>query len=130
MAVCSGDAIQCAILTESHKDRCAEQKRFDDLQGTSALVLGQALLAGTDPATGTMPTVGNGASVNVPGTLDRNGWMGGGGCFQDRTISGPFGTSYAISFSVLCTNLVAIRYGIMIVAGLISAAVIGRAISS
>ena len=130
MPKCDGDAIECAIANEVHKDRCAEQKRFDDLKDTNYTNLGTSLLNGQDPSHDALPTKENGAHVDLPGALDQGGWMGGGGCFQDRTITGPFGASYAISFSALCSNILAIRFGIMAVAGLVALAVVGRAISS
>lgn len=125
--VCDGDAVQCAIALEVHRGRCAEQKRFDVLLEKPPLTLGQQLLAGNDPLAATLPGPTHGTTV-AAGTLDKSGFLGGGGGMSNRTITGPLGLTFVMDMSALNNNLVAIRGAVMIVASMACFAIVRRSI--
>lgn len=91
--VCSGDPIACAVLTQSYKNRCVPQPTDADLQAAFGPVQKEdGSLFGTEER-------------NV-GSLDQQGWMGGGQCIDDYDLNmGPLLGTYTIPFSELCQLL-------------------------
>lgn len=115
---CTGDAIQCGILRAAAAKACEEKTDRDALNQAGYKTLGDKLLAGTDPATG-LPSKTNAAQVQMPGSLDNSGWLGGGACFPDKQFS-IRGYSITLSFTKACEPLIAFRYALMIIALLVS----------
>lgn len=92
---CSGDAIQCAILTEQWRTRCANV-----LQETDANVqAGQTAIAAEGS---TLEQLGvTTETIDIAGQIEQTAFLGGS-CVSDQTISlGHYG-SFTIPFSSLC----------------------------
>ncbi|WP_211453006.1 hypothetical protein [Collimonas antrihumi] len=117
---CTGDAISCAILKQQRVEWCQNS------QTTPTKTLGDALLSGSDPMASTLPTAANGQTLAV-GSLDQSGFLGGGGCITDKTIT-LMGVSRSLPFSQVCPYLLPLRGAIMVVAGLVSLAMMRGAI--
>lgn len=129
-ALCTGDAIECAIAAEEHKLRCAEQKRFDDLRGTPQDTLGEAVLAGQDPAFqgGAFKAGQGGSTVDVGSSaLDQTGFLGGGQCFTDKTLTFA-GRTLVLPFSKFCDPMSVLPPIVLVVAGLISLGIVFGAV--
>jgi hypothetical protein len=124
---CDGDAIQCSILRQAAEANCREAADAAALAGSSAGQLGQHALDGTDPLGDSLPKPGNGQQIDVPSTLDQSGWLGGGECFADKTVSIQ-GREIIIPFSKACSALIVLRYAIMMVAALVSFKMLSGAI--
>lgn len=123
---CDGDAIQCATLRATAAIQCKGVKDESDLAASSLTALGAQLLAGTDPLKSTFPTV-SGATVVQAGSIDASGWLGGGSCFADKTVS-VHGMSITLPFSKSCDILLALRYALMVAAALVSFKIVSGAI--
>ena len=80
--------------------------------------LGQQIMNGQDPLGDKLPTPGNAPEVDLP-TLSADGWMGGGSCFQDKSVS-VHGMALTIPFSSVCPYLLPIRAAVMLIAALAS----------
>lgn len=115
---CTGDAIQCATLQHAAAMRCARDDDEQALKGSAAYTLGQGLLNGNDPMSADLPKASNAQSVAVP-TLDSAGWLGGGSCFPDKSVT-VMGKVITVPFSQACGVLVALRYALMVAAGLVA----------
>lgn len=115
---CTGDAIQCGILRAAAAKACEEKTDRDALTAAGYKVLGDKLLSGVDPSTG-LPSKTNAAQVQMPGSLDAAGWLGGGACFPDKQLT-VAGHTVNISFTKACEPLIAFRYALMIIALLVS----------
>lgn len=124
---CTGDAIQCAVLRESAKMQCAQQKDRDDLAASPLSTLGESALAGNDPAKSTLPSVANATAVNVPSTLDQSGWLGAGKAFDDVTISVQ-GHTVTVPLERWTGYLVGLRYALMVAALLVSVRILSGAV--
>jgi hypothetical protein len=124
---CDGDAIQCAILRQAAEENC--KKAADDAAAAASGIgqLGQHVLDGSDPLGDELPKPGNGQQIDVPSSLDQSGWLGGGDCFADKTVSIQ-GREITIPFSKACTALIVLRYAIMMVAALVSFKMLSGAI--
>lgn len=116
---CQGDAIQCATLQQAAALRCKADDDDKAIKSSGAFSLGQAAMSGSDPLASTMPKPSNGTNVNVQSSLNTGGWLGGGKCFSDKTLS-VFGQSVTLPFSQACDGLIILRYALMIVASLVS----------
>lgn len=85
--------------------------------------------AGVDALAGTgnadLPNPANVTPIDV-GTLDSSGWLGGGSCFADKTISTAAG-SFVIPLSQACDVLILFRYLFMFVASMLSFRILSRA---
>jgi hypothetical protein len=108
---CDGDAIQCAMYRQMQKEYC-ENRQVD-----AAKTLGDQIMTGADPQASTLPTKANGSTLAM-GSIDQSGFLGGGACFSDKTISFR-GQSITIPFSSACQYLIVFRYVIMIIAALV-----------
>jgi hypothetical protein len=115
---CSGDAIQCATLQQVAQENCTHAQEVSDLQAMPAYTLGAAVLGGNDPAASTLPSPTNATTVDV-GSLSASGFLGGGGCFPDVTVS-LIGQSMSFPFSSLCQYLISLRAVVMVIASLAS----------
>ena len=124
---CEGDAIQCATLKQAAEMNCRAQDDVDVLKASPLTTLGGAVAAGTDPIKSTLPTVGNGANIAMPSSLDGSGWLGGGACFADKTMVVQ-GRTILIPLSKSCEYLIVLRYVMMIVALLVSFKILSGAI--
>ncbi|MHA4871601.1 virulence factor TspB C-terminal domain-related protein [Duganella sp. PWIR1] len=123
---CTGDAIQCATLREVHEANCKIAADEAAADGSGIGKLGKGVLDGNDPDADKLPTPGNGDRISMP-SLDASGWLGGGDCFADKSIS-VMGKQIVIPFSRACSALIVFRYAIMIVAALSSFKMVSGAI--
>lgn len=102
-----GDAIQGAILRKIADEECANYVEH------AAKTLGQKLLDGADPMQAAIDAALAGSTVDLSGTaLDWSGFLGGGSCLPDRSISFS-GHSVAVSFSAICNNIAPLRFVIL-----------------
>lgn len=124
--VCNGDAIQCAILRETHDANCKIAADDVAADGSAIGKLGKGVLGGNDPDGDKLPHPGNGTKISIP-ALDQSGWLGGGECFADKTVYMQ-GREIVIPFSKACSALIVLRYAIMIVAALASFKMLSGAI--
>lgn len=109
---CEGDAIQCAILRQDRQVYC-ENTKTNDLAD-----LGKLLGSGADPLASTLPSASKATDVDLGAAaagLDQSGWLGGGQCMPDRTVS-VAGRSLTIPFSKACDGLTAFRLAVMLMA--------------
>lgn len=120
---CNGDAIQCAIARQQAKDSCKLKADEDAVKASSYHATGVAALAGTGNAG--LPNPANAESISV-GSLDSSGWLGGGNCLADKTISTSVG-SFVIPLSEACDVLILFRYLFMFVASMISFRILSNA---
>jgi len=119
---CTGDAIQCSILKTQQKQDCELRRE------TVYQKLGQNIAEGNDPDKHTLPTIANAQQVDLSATqLDANGWGMGGACFSDKTFS-VGGKVFTIPFSSVCEYLLALRYGIMLLASILSFKIVTGAV--
>lgn len=116
---CMGDAIQCATLRAAAAMQCKQKQDDDDLKASGLYSLGSGVVGGTDPQSDSLPTKANAAHVDVPSTLDTSGWLGGGGCFVDKSFSVQ-GHTFVVPFSKSCDYLLGLRYALMAAAMLVS----------
>lgn len=120
--VCSGDAIQCAVLAEAQKTAC------DFAQDSAVKSLGQKLIAGVDPMAGALPSASNASSIDLGATsqnLDASPFLGGGACLPDSQVS-LAGHSFAIPWSKTCDGLAALRMAVMFAAYLAAYRLLAR----
>lgn len=115
---CIGDAVQCATLRAAAVMECRQQEERKEVESSKEHDLGKRVLAGNDPEAGNLPTPSNGEVVEVGG-LKADGWLGGGAGLDDVSFTLQ-GQQFVIPFSEVSKYLVALRYALMIVAGLIS----------
>ncbi|HEY8606096.1 MAG TPA: virulence factor TspB C-terminal domain-related protein [Noviherbaspirillum sp.] len=124
---CQGDAIQCSIARKIHEEACKRQADEDALKQTGHYQLGTQILAGNDPKASELPSPDRAQVVNMPASLNQSGWLGGGQCFPDKTVSvGQF--TMVIPFSEACQYLIAFRYLVMLMAALASFRILSAAI--
>lgn len=116
---CTGDAIQCSTLQQAAAMRCAADDERSDLKASSAHALGAAVMAGNDPLGASLPKPGNAVTIGVPTSLTTTGWLGGGSCFADKSVS-VMGKTVTLPFSKACEYLVVFRYALMVMASLVS----------
>lgn len=114
---CTGDAIQCATLREAAQIQCRQKRTEDELKESGLFTTGQAAVAGTDMDN--LPTPENATLFNVDTQLSQAGFLGGGACFSDKTVTIQ-GHTITLPFSAACEYLIVFRYVVMIIAGFIS----------
>lgn len=124
---CQGDAVQCATLRAAAIMECRERQDREDADASPVLALGRDAGSGNDPEKGDFPSPQNAKIFDVPSTLDSSGWLGGGQCFTDKVVQ-VMGRSISLPFSKVCDILIALRYALMIVAGLISYRTVSNAV--
>ena len=106
------------MLRQQAEMNC-KKKEDDGLLSDSVFgKLGQSLLNGNDPDGDKLPNRSNAKEVDF-GKLDSSGWLGGGACFADKSVT-VMGKVITLPFSDVCSILVAFRYAVMIAAMLIS----------
>jgi len=115
---CTGDAIQCATLQQAAALRCSKDEDDKALKASGAYTLGQQVMSGADPLASSLPTSKNAVGIAVP-SLDNSGWLGGGQCFPDKTITVQ-GQTITVPFSQACSIIVALRYALMAAASLVA----------
>jgi hypothetical protein len=104
---CTGDAIQCAMLRQMRDENCS------NLQPSPLKDLGNNLLAGTDPMQAQIDANKKGDTVDLSSqALDSSGFLGGGSCFADRTIS-VAGRAVPVPFTGGCTAIQGLRYAVL-----------------
>lgn len=124
---CTGDAIQCATLRAAAALQCAQATSDAELAASPLNAVGQAAVDGSvDPGA---PTKENGEHIDLPSSLDANGWLGGGKCFADKTITLQ-GHQILIPLSAGCDAMLVLRYALMVVASLVSFRILSRAVLS
>lgn len=97
------------MLKQQRKEYCENTKE------TAFTELGKQLIAGTDPLSSTLPTKANGVTVDFAANLDQSGFLGGGSCFADKSVS-LMGATVSLPFSSVCPYLLPLRYALMIAA--------------
>ncbi|NMM27831.1 MAG: hypothetical protein HHJ12_11235 [Glaciimonas sp.] len=103
----TGDAIQGAILKQLADDNCA------NLVASASKDLGNKLIAGSDPMQLQIDVAFTGTTVDLSSqALDQSGFLGGGSCLSDRSIS-VAGQSIPVSFSQVCSSITPLRYVIL-----------------
>jgi len=127
LVTCTGDAIQCATLRAAATIQCKQQQDDDALKALPSYGLGASVLSGNDPLAASLPTTKNASQINVASTLDSSGFLGGGSCFADKTLTVQ-GRSFVIPFSSACQYLVAFRYALMTIAALVAFRILSGAI--
>ncbi len=89
---CEGDAIQCMMVRQQWKTRCAWEGENPSSQ------FGAQLIAGSDPNAAANPALpANRSTFDFSNTIDQSGFLGGAG-LQDRTFS-FLGRLFVIPFS-------------------------------
>lgn len=124
---CQGDAIQCATLRAAAALQCEQQADKDALKASPLTTLGNSALAGNDPLKDSLPTPAGASVVNMPGSVDAEGWLGGGSCFADKSITVQ-GHVITIPLSQSCDILLVLRYALMVVASLVSFRIVSGAV--
>lgn len=116
---CSGDAILCAIAGQTYQHHCLQVAESKVMHDDARTTRGQAVMDGADPLAATLPTVAHATVVNVASSLDQTAFLGGGQCLADyqRTVMGK---SLVVPFSELCGGLGYLRWGLLVVCGIIS----------
>lgn len=111
---CEGDAITCAIIKLQRKNDCEVR------EDTPEKVLGRLIAEDNDPLKANLPSPNNPQNIDFSQlNLSADGWGFGGACIQDKSIS-VMGKTVTIPFSSICDFLLALRAGIMLLAGLLS----------
>lgn len=116
---CVGDAIQCATLRAAAAMECKQRSDEQALKDSPLTAKGNAAISGSDIAGDNLPTAKNATVVNLPGSGDTAGWLGGGSPFDDVTFV-VFGHSITLPFAKWSGYLIALRYALMVAASLIS----------
>ncbi|NYI00233.1 virulence factor TspB C-terminal domain-related protein [Cupriavidus plantarum] len=100
--VCTGDAVQCAMLTQQWRTRCDQQKTDE------TVAFGQQLATGQDPIASTLPTPAKATQIDLSDRLQNVDDMGiTAQCMADVQISlpalpGSGGAGLTISTGPLC----------------------------
>lgn len=118
---CTGDAIQCATLRAAAALQCQQDSDVKALASSSSTALGNSILSGADPMQSQIDSNKAGTTVDVsnPGSnMDSSGFLGGGACLADRTIS-VMGKTVNVKFSALCDKLSIIKPVILALAALV-----------
>lgn len=126
---CVGDAIQCATLRAAAAMECRDKKDRDLLDKSPLKGLGEAAAAGNDPMKADFPSADKASVVSVASSLDASGFLGGGSCFPDKSIT-VMGKSFVLSFSAACDALLVFRYALMVIAALVSFRIVSGAVLS
>jgi hypothetical protein len=126
--VCTGDAVQCAQLRYSAELACRQRQDVEDLKVAPTKVLGDSILAGADPKQGDIDKMLKGSEVDVSqAQLDQSGFLGGGSCLANRSIS-VMGTSVAVDFSRVCSDILPLRAGIMACAFILAYLIVSKSV--
>lgn len=115
---CTGDAVQCATLRAAAEMNCKQKDSEAELKASSLHSLGQAAANGSDPASGTFPTI-KGATVVDMAKVDQSGWMGAGSAFKDVSFTVQ-GRTFVVPLNEWSGYLVGLRYALMVVASIVS----------
>ena len=119
---CEGDAITCAIIQLQKKNDCELKK------DTPEKILGRQIAEGNDPKATSLPTIDNAQNIDLAAqNLNSEGWGIGGSCIADKQIF-VMGQEVNIPFSKLCDFLLALRAGIMLLAGIFSFKILSGAV--
>lgn len=125
---CTGDAIQCATLRAAATLQCRDQEDRDGLKSSSSASLGDAIANGNDPMSGQIAGMLKGTSVDMSSqSLDQGGFLGGGTCFPDRTMT-VFGRTVRLSFSAVCNNIQPLRYAFLAIGFILAYLIVSKSI--
>lgn len=103
----TGDAVQGAILRDERNLLCANS------QVTPMSTLGNQIQNGTDPMQGQIDVAKAGTTVDLSSNaLDQSGFLGGGGGFQDQTVS-VAGHSLVLRFSKITDGVENLKYVVL-----------------
>lgn len=116
---CQGDAIQCEMLIQQTALRCSAEEDKKDLEASGLNALGKAVAGGNDPLASSLPSPGKATAISVPASLTTSGWLGGGQCFPDKSVT-VMGKTIALPFGKACDGLLTLRYALMVAASLVS----------
>lgn len=96
--VCEGDAVQCALVMQDWRLRCAHDS-------TPQSELAESIFAGNDPAASQNPALpSNAETVDMVGRIDSSNPIGGS-CPQDRVFTVWRDATVTLPFSQLCQYL-------------------------
>lgn len=116
---CVGDAIQCATLRAAAVMECRQKADEDGLKASPLTAKGNAAISGSDIASDKLPTPASGQTINLPGTGDTSGWLGGGSPFDDVSFS-LMGHSIVVPLAKWSGYLIGLRYALMVMASMVS----------
>lgn len=118
----TGDAIEGAILRKMRDDTCA------NLLPSASKDLGNNLLTGHDPMQSQIDQAQVGDSVDLSQEkLDQSGFLGGGACLSDRSLSFA-GHAVPVHFSSICQNILPLRYVIISCALLVAYLIVSKSV--
>lgn len=115
---CDGDAVQCAQAQADWIQACEIQAT------TAAKTLGDQIVAGSDPAAGTLPDPASPEVVAVPGVSTGGGWLSRT-CPSDVSFSIWGGKTFVLPFASLCTYFEMAGAAMLIVAAIVCARIVG-----
>lgn len=123
---CNGDAIQCATLREAATIQCRQKEAEDAIKASSQYTLGNAAANGNDPEKDSLPSPGNGQTVDIS-ALSADGWLGGGSAFDDVSFTLQ-GHTITVPLDKVSSFLLALRYALMVAASLVSFRILSGAV--
>jgi hypothetical protein len=125
---CMGDAIQCATLRAAAAMQCAQEKDAEALKAMPSKALGDQIMSGADPMKGQIDDALKGTEIDVgAASLDQSGFLGGGSCLADKSLS-VMGTTVTISFSSVCERIQPLRAAVMGCAFIIAYLLVSRSV--
>lgn len=125
---CTGDAVQCAQLRYAAELACKQRQDVEDLKASGSKVLGDSILGGNDPKKIELEALVKGTEVDMSQPqLDQSGFVGGGSCLANRSIS-VFGRQVSVSFSEVCSNIQPLRAGVLAVAFIVAYLIVARSV--
>jgi hypothetical protein len=125
---CNGDAIQCSTLRAAAAMQCAQEKDVEAVKAMPVKALGDQVLSGADPMKGQIDEALKGKEVDMSAaSLDQSGFLGGGSCLADKSIS-VMGASVSMSFSSVCERIQPLRAAVMACAFIIAYLLVARSV--
>jgi hypothetical protein len=125
---CQGDAIQCATLRAAAAMQCQQQSDLDTLKTMPSKALGDAILGGTDPQKTAIEDLVKGTQVDMSKpVLDQSGFIGGGACLANRTVT-VLGQSVEVNFTRVCQDIQPIRAAVMALAFFAAYLIVSRSV--
>jgi hypothetical protein len=125
---CEGDAIQCATLRAAAAMRCEQEADKEALKTSPLKTMGQNILDGVDPMKGSIDTALKGREVDMSKqALDESGFVGGGSCFPEKTIT-VFGKTVVVSFARVCQDIQPLRAAIMACAFIVAYLIVSKSV--
>lgn len=125
---CQGDAIQCATLRAAAAMQCAQEQDTAAVKSSASKALGDQILGGADPLKSQIDAAIKGTEIDLSKPqLDQSGFLGGGACLANRSIS-VLGQSVTMDFSGVCNSIQPLRAGIMACAFIVAYLIVSRSV--